>query len=599
MLRTRHRLILCGLALLAALAIGSFGARAADGRAVFVIALENHNWTQPVSNPGGIQQIYQNMVAAPYINSLVNGTAAGVSDQVAYASAYYAVLATPNGNNPSIHPSEPNYLWADAGTNFGIFNDNDPFSGSPTFPNNQTTPQHLSTFLTNAGHTWKSYQEDVDLVPAGAGTPNHPATSNMGLNNVTLAQSLWTVPLISFSGTFAAPYVNAYNGKNQYNYAAKHNPMVLFKDTNGGNDPSNHNLLSQNYVPLQQLAIDLASNTVADYNWITPNQYNDMHTGLSGGYAGLTGDAAQIKQGDDFLKAIVPMIMQSQAYQNHGVIIIWTDETEPAGAGDTPSQNDYQHTLAEIVISKDAHPNVNGVPYASPVVYTHSSDLRTMQEIFGAGLAIRDAANAFDLSDLFKPGVISSGSVHGNLTISTGQSMTFSQDTVTGNVKVDGGTLFLSNGARINGNIQVSSGNVSIANSTVNGNVQFNGGGSFAIGAGAAIGGNLQIQNLPASANQLTVCGASVGGNVEFHNSDVPVAFGLMPTFLVPATIPPTALTPACGNRVGGNLQIHNNSAPVQVFNNVVTGNLQCEQNSTITGGANTARQKQDECSAF
>jgi len=185
------------------------------------------------------------------------------------------------------------------------------------------------------------------VTPTGTGTANHPATSNGGLTNVVLPQNAWTVPLVSFSGTFAAGGLNAYNQTNQYNYAAKHNPQVFFTDTNGGNDLTTVNPLSLSYAPLQQLAVDFASNTVAEYNWITPNQFNDVHTTLAGGYQGLAGDPARIKQGDDFLKQIVPLIMQSQAYQNHGVIIIWTDETEGAGAGDTPSQNDFQHTLAE------------------------------------------------------------------------------------------------------------------------------------------------------------------------------------------------------------------------------------------------------------
>jgi hypothetical protein len=34
----------------------------------------------------------------------------------------------------------------------------------------------------------------------------------------------------------------------------------------------------------------------ADYNWTTPSQYNDMHTTLSAGYKGLTGDPAKILQ---------------------------------------------------------------------------------------------------------------------------------------------------------------------------------------------------------------------------------------------------------------------------------------------------------------
>jgi len=50
--------------------------------------------------------------------------------------------------------------------------------------------------------------------------------------------------------------------------------------------------------------------------------------------------------------------------------------------------------------------NVNGVPYASPLNFTHSSDLRTMQEIFRVSPFLGDAANAIDLSDLFEHGAI-------------------------------------------------------------------------------------------------------------------------------------------------------------------------------------------------
>jgi len=65
----------------------------------------------------------------------------------------------------------------------------------------------------------------------------------------------------------------------------------------------------------------------------------------------------------------------------------------------------------EVVISKDAHKNVNGVPYASPLNFSHSSFLRTMQEIFGVDSGkgfpfLGGAASAHDLSDLFKPGTV-------------------------------------------------------------------------------------------------------------------------------------------------------------------------------------------------
>jgi hypothetical protein len=393
---------LCALALAAAPVAAGFEASAATVKTVFVIAMENHNWTQPANQfTGGIQQVFQNP-AAPFINSLVNGTAAGISDQVAYATAYHNVLATPGGNNPHVHPSEPNYLWAEAGTNFGVLNDNDPFrvpGGT-----NQDTTRHLSALLTQAGLTWKSYQEDIDLVTTV------DANNVVQRTNVPLAPQFWTVPLSSFSGNFVGTTANAYNFSTQYNYAAKHNPMVFFTDTNGGNDPTPANPLSSHYAPLQQLQLDLAAGAVADYNWITPNQFNDMHTGLSGGvFQGFTGDAAKIKQGDNFLSQIVPMIMASDAYRNHGIIVLWWDEAEPSFSGDNP--DDFNHTLPFIVISKDAHRNVDGMPYASPVNFSHSSFLRTMQELFRVGPLLGDAANASDLADLFKPGAIPTGNI--------------------------------------------------------------------------------------------------------------------------------------------------------------------------------------------
>ena len=384
------------LALLAAL--GTVSVNAQQVKKVFVIAMENHNWTQPANQfTGGIQQIFQNP-AAPYINSLVDGTS-DISKEVAYAANCRSVLATPGGNNPHIHPSEPNYIWAEAGTNFGVANDNDPFrvpGGT-----NQTTSAHLSTLLTNAGLTWRSYQEDVDLTPiAGQGV-----NSGGQIVNVPVPPNQYTVPITSFSGVFASGSFNQFNGASQFNYAAKHNPMVFFTDTNGGNDATPNNPLSSHYAPLQQLFTDLENDTVADYNWITPNQFNDQHTTLSGGYKGLTGDPAKIFQGDDFLRQVIPVIMASHAYQDNGLIILWWDESESDGvAGDNP--DDFTHTIPEIIISKHAHQNVNGVPYASPVLFSHSSDLRTMQEIFSVGPFLGDAANANDLSDLFQPGAI-------------------------------------------------------------------------------------------------------------------------------------------------------------------------------------------------
>jgi len=82
------------------IASASLSARAEEIKTVFVIAMENHNWTQPANQfTGSIQQIYQNP-AAPFINSLVNGTAVAlvdghfvnISQQVSFAAAYHSVI---------------------------------------------------------------------------------------------------------------------------------------------------------------------------------------------------------------------------------------------------------------------------------------------------------------------------------------------------------------------------------------------------------------------------------------------------------------------------------------------------------------------------
>jgi hypothetical protein len=337
---------------------------------VFVIAMENHNWTQPASLTSP-QQIFGNP-AAPFINSLVtpgNPNAA----QVSYASNYL-------NTGPGIHPSEPNYIWSEAGSNLGVLNDNDPFpvpGGT-----NQMTTNSLSNYLQSSGKTWRSYQEDTDI--------------NL-TNNTVLPKSQYTVPLTSTSGTFTTG-TNQYNGSNQYNYAAKHNPQVFFSTTNGGNNPTDTNPLAQNYAPLQQLQTDLTNNTVAKYNWITPDQYNDMHSSLTNGFTyhgvNYTGDQASIAQGDNFLSIVVPEIEASQAYQNNGAIVLWWDETE---GGDTSA-----FTIPEIIISPDAKGNA----YTNDILYRHSSDLLTMQEIFNVGPCLLGACSANDLSDLFVAGAI-------------------------------------------------------------------------------------------------------------------------------------------------------------------------------------------------
>ncbi len=353
---------------------------------VFYIDMENHNFTQPagVTSP---QPLLGNP-AAPFLNSLItpgNPNAA----QTSYASNYQTA-------GSGVHPSLPNYLWQEQGASGGVTTDNPPFGAGGE---NQGDAPSLSGLLQAKGIAWKSYQEDIDLASSGG-----------SLTSTPLPQNQWTVPLNNMAGGSAA-YTNPYNGSHQYYFATKHDGQLYFNATNGGpgsgnGDSTPSNPSAQNYAPLQQLQTDLNNNTVARYNLITPDQYNDMHTPLDTNftYHGVTysagDDQEAVAVGDNFLSQIIPAIEASQAYQNNGAIVIWFDETEGGDSSD--------FTIPEIVIS----PLAKGNAYDSTLLYTHSSDLKTMEELFGVsapgGGFLGDANNPAtnDLSDLFVPGAI-------------------------------------------------------------------------------------------------------------------------------------------------------------------------------------------------
>jgi phosphatidylinositol-3-phosphatase len=401
-INNRNRYGLLKKSLLAFACASSFMLSSAHAQVttVFYILLENRNWSE--NEPAGGAQILGNTSAAPYFNSLVTPGNANAA-QVSYCSCYHHVLALPTGALTSIHPSEPNYVWMESGSNLSKLDDNDPYGGGASVDqifnfaaaNPSLTTENISGLLQNAGISWKSYSEGVNLLNSNG--LNYNNATGTTLTNTPAPQSAWTVPLASFSGT-SASYVNPYNGSNQFNFACKHTGQLFFPNTNGSTvntaNNSTSNVDAYHYPPLEQLATDLANNTQAAYNVITPDQYNDMHTALTNGitYNGshFTGDSAQIAQGDNFCSIVVPEIMNSPVYKaGHAAIILWTDETEGT------NQNDFNHTLLEIVIS----PLAKGNAYDSTLNFTHSSDLATMQKIFGVtgntptGF-LNDAANA-------------------------------------------------------------------------------------------------------------------------------------------------------------------------------------------------------------
>jgi phosphatidylinositol-3-phosphatase len=211
--------------------------------------MENHNWSDILGS-----------ASAPYINQQLLSMGA-------HAEQYY--------NPPGNHPSEPNYLWLEAGTNFGVADDNPPSA------NAETSTAHLVNQIEAAGLTWKTYQEDITGTTCPLGSVNR--------------------------------------------YAPKHNPFVFFTDVTNNNSTTAARCIAH-VRPYTELAADLSAGSVAHYNFITPNLCDDMHDTCA-----PTNDS--IKQGDTWLSQELPKILGSSAYQNGATVLITWDEGE---GGDGP-----------------------------------------------------------------------------------------------------------------------------------------------------------------------------------------------------------------------------------------------------------------------
>jgi phosphatidylinositol-3-phosphatase len=271
-------------------------------KTVFVIVMENHDWSGIKSGR-----------SAPYLKSLF---ASG-----ARSESYFSPR--------DIHPSEPNYIWMEAGDNLAITDDD------PPGLNHRTTKAHLVTQLDTAGVPWRSYQEGI-------------------------------------SGT-ECPL----NGRGRYQ--PKHNPVIFFDDQTDHGDLRSARCI-EHVRPYEELERDLADDKVTGYNFITPDMCHDMHD--SEGCE--TPDA--VRNGDLWLSRELPKIFASTAYKEGGALFIVWDENEG-----NPSES-----IGMVVLSPFAKKS-----YENHIRYTHSSLLRTVQDIFAIGPYLRDAEEAADLSDLF------------------------------------------------------------------------------------------------------------------------------------------------------------------------------------------------------
>jgi hypothetical protein len=379
---------------------------------VFVIMMENHGYSQVLTNPN-----------APYINELAN--AANM------ATNYFAIA----------HPSSTNYLEVAGGSNFGVHTDNYPdwHNGScitnlaskivatdnPASPpicpivgtgtdaatpaidmTNETTGppgvlnidgvqsipaasnisgKTIADQLAERGRTWKSYQESLPL--GSIDMVNYSDGFFTNLTDFTTIKPALT-PALSSSDIVLL-------------YAAKHNPFVYFRSVQEGDQPGSSLANIVGFDGPNGLYADLRSGNVPAYSFVVPNQCNDQHgRGNAGPFcafdpnddgtqAGL--NPALIQQGDVSVRRLVTAIKESPMwFQGQNAIVVVWDE------------NDYSISpnTNKVLLIVDTSYGVHGIQSAQP--YNHFSLLKTIEG--GLGLPCLNHAcdsNISVMSDLF------------------------------------------------------------------------------------------------------------------------------------------------------------------------------------------------------
>ena len=223
------------------------------------------------------------------------------------------------------HPSLPNYIAATSGGTQGITNNCDP----------QTCPISAPSIfgqLTASGKSWRSYQE-------------------------SMPKPCWK--------------------KNSGHYAPRHNPALYYADAKAKCNNWN--------VPFDQFRSDLASNTLPDFSFITPNLCNDTHD-------------CSLGTGDEWLRNNILAITKSRAYVRGDLVIFLTwDEGENGGEKTDCAQEADQPgcQIATLVISARTKPGTTDGRNL-----THYSLLRSTEEILDLPL-LGEAKNALSMREPF------------------------------------------------------------------------------------------------------------------------------------------------------------------------------------------------------
>src|SRR3989441_1017844 len=320
-MRARFRVLVLGLCLVFGILIGSFAASMDHDTRSYSAFQASSSSEAPfdyivviVMNNASAKQVYGSS-AAPYLNTLAN--------TYGYATAYSDVEAA---------VSDPNYLALIGANTFGLTAD--------CYPTQcQVSDTSIVDSIEGAGLTWKAWAEDY---PVSQGCSLSPSNAE---------------------------------------YNSKHFPFLYFE--NIVNDPARcDNLLRANSVVTSSIETDDlflkslgSTSSAANYNWLTPNQCDDIHD-------------CSLSTGDKYLSQLVPKILSSYIFttQNAALFVTFA-ESSGSSVGNVPAI--WAGPIAK-------------TKFQSSKSYNHYSLLTTIETAWGLSPLTSEDGSASAMTEFFK-----------------------------------------------------------------------------------------------------------------------------------------------------------------------------------------------------
>lgn len=252
------------------------------------------------------------------------------SASMPYLNSLISTRAVADNYFADTHPSIGNYFMLTAGQ---IITNDDAFTGV-------VADDNLVRELAAAGKTWRVYAEDL------------PSTG--------------------------------YLGGDSGGYLKHHNPFAYFSDV------VNSTTASANMVAFTQFASDLSAGTTADFNFIVPNAFDDLHSCPN--FATTCTDADLQKTADNWLQTNIGPLLANADFQQRGLLILTVDESVSA---DTANGGGHVLTLFAGGKAKTA--------FRSSTFYQQQSTLNLVCTLLGCPAKPGSAANAPAMTEFLNP----------------------------------------------------------------------------------------------------------------------------------------------------------------------------------------------------